>query len=61
MTWWPDPGIRRGALRVLPRTDGRWIVIDERRPVGDRTVALELSRDAAACALDRLAAAEDLA
>ncbi len=33
-----DPGIQYGALRVLPRTDGFWIVYDVRRPIGKRTV-----------------------
>jgi hypothetical protein len=34
----PDPGIAHGAFRVLPRTDGLWVVVDERRPPGYRTV-----------------------
>lgn len=35
---YPDPGVSFGAFRVLPRTDGRWAVVDERRPVGNQTV-----------------------
>jgi hypothetical protein len=34
----PDPGITFGSFRVLQRTDQVWIVIDERRPIGKRTV-----------------------
>jgi len=34
----PDPGLQFGAFRVLPRTDGRWAVCDERRPPGEQTV-----------------------
>jgi len=33
-----DPGIRHGHFRVLPRTDGLWVVIDEREPPGYQTV-----------------------
>lgn len=36
----PDPGLQFGAFRVLPRTDGTFAVIDERRPAGDRTVMI---------------------
>lgn len=31
--------IQFGPFRVLQRVDGPFIVIDERRPLGDRTVA----------------------
>lgn len=34
----PDPNITFGAFRVLPRTDGGHVVVDERRDPGDRTV-----------------------
>lgn len=34
-----DPMIQFGPFRVLQRVDGPFIVIDERRPLGDRTVA----------------------
>jgi hypothetical protein len=33
-----DPDIAFGAFRILPRTDGRWAIIDERKPPGYRTV-----------------------
>lgn len=39
LTYFRDPGIRRGPLRVLPRTDGTFIVFDERRPLGRGAVA----------------------
>jgi hypothetical protein len=47
-------------LRLVPRTDGRCAVIDERRPFGDRTV--EVTRDEASgfVALKRRADAEGL-
>jgi hypothetical protein len=35
----PDPGIVHGSFRVLQRTDGVYIVVDQRRPPGDRTIA----------------------
>lgn len=34
----PDPGIRVGRFRVLRRVDGPLIVVDEARPLGQRTV-----------------------
>lgn len=44
----PDPGIEVGPYRILPRADSRWVVYDERLPVGARTVAACDSREAAA-------------
>lgn len=35
---WPDPDIRHGHLRVLPRTTGDFVVIDERRKPGKRVL-----------------------
>lgn len=35
---YPDPGIQHGAFRVLPRTDGTWFVMDDRRPPGEGLV-----------------------
>jgi hypothetical protein len=55
---WPDPGLVRGPLRVLPRTDGMWIVYDERRPIGTRQRAVSASLDGAIDALNELADAE---
>ena len=34
----PDPEVSFGAFRVLPRTDGKWIVYDARRGLGRRTL-----------------------
>lgn len=34
----PDPGIQHGHFRVLPRTDGGFVVVDDRRPVADQAV-----------------------
>lgn len=34
----PDPGLEYGHFRILPRTDGLWIVVDSRRAPGKRTV-----------------------
>lgn len=36
----PDPGVEIGPWRVLPRADGKWILYDERRPLGQRTAAV---------------------
>jgi hypothetical protein len=41
----PDPDIIFGAFRVLPRTDGKWAVVDERRPPGERTVHVATKKD----------------
>jgi len=41
---YPDPGVRRGPLRVLPRTDLHYIVVDERRPMGDQVVFIGQAR-----------------
>ncbi len=35
---YPDPEVQHGAFRVLPRTDGGFVVVDTRRPPGQRTV-----------------------
>ncbi len=34
----PDPGLTYGHFRVLPRTDGKWAVFDDRRKPGESTV-----------------------
>lgn len=34
----PDPGIRFGSFRVLQRTDGPFVIIDERLPPGSQVV-----------------------
>lgn len=34
----PDPNVEHGAFRVLPRTDGGYIIVDTRRPPGRQTV-----------------------
>jgi hypothetical protein len=51
---------RRGPLRVYPRTDGRHIVVDARRPAGERTVAVEVKAEEAYEALNRIADAEGI-
>jgi hypothetical protein len=38
MNHFPDPDVQHGHLRVLPVTSGGYVVIDERRPVGKKTV-----------------------
>jgi hypothetical protein len=50
----PDPGITIGRFRVLPRTDGRWIVYDPERPFARRTVEVGTTRDAAILLARRL-------
>lgn len=45
---YPDPDIRYGHFRVLPRTDGMFIVYDERRPAANRTVKVFRTQKAAA-------------
>lgn len=39
-----DPEVRIGALRLMQRTDGKWIAVDERRAPGDRTVFVDKER-----------------
>ncbi len=43
----PDPDLVHGHFRVLPRTDGKWIVYDDRRAPGKRTVRVFRKRDEA--------------
>lgn len=51
-----DPGTTFGPYRVLQRVDGPFLVVDERRPLGDRTVArYDGQRDAEADARQRYA------
>lgn len=38
MSHYPDPDVECGSFRVLPRTDGLYVVIDTRRQPGARTV-----------------------
>ena len=35
---YPDPDIQHGSFRVFPRTDGGYVIVDERRKPGRRTV-----------------------
>jgi hypothetical protein len=35
---YPDPDVQHGAFKVLPRTDGGFVVVDTRRKLGKRTV-----------------------
>jgi len=43
----PDPDVKYGAFRVLPRTDGKYIVVDERLPAGKRIVKVFVQLKAA--------------
>lgn len=49
-----DPGIEYGNFRVLPRTDGGFVVIDGRRKPGKQTVGQKFRQleDAARAAHD---------
>jgi hypothetical protein len=49
----PDPGIEHGNFRVLPRTDGGYVVVDGRRKPGKQTVGgkFRTLEDAAQAAL----------
>jgi hypothetical protein len=49
-----DPQIAVGPLRVLPRTDGRWIVFDERAPLGKMDVYVGATQADAIDAAKRL-------
>lgn len=53
----PDPGISFGPFHVYQRADQAWIVVDERRPLGKRTV---LVREGGAAKKEAAAAAEKL-
>ncbi len=44
---WPDPDIRHGHFRVLPRTDGTFAVLDDRLPAGKQTIRVFRSLSAA--------------
>ena len=46
MTIVKDPETRIGALRLLQRTDGDWIAVDESLPPGRRTVQKHADREA---------------
>jgi len=35
---YPDPDVRFGAFRVLPRTDGGYVIVDTRRKPGKQAV-----------------------
>lgn len=48
-----DPGVSHGVFQVLPRTDGRWIVYDPRRPIAKRTVRVFKTMKDAALAAER--------
>ena len=51
---------RRGPFVVHPRTDGRYVVFDTRRPWNDRVVDVECSADDALEAANRRADAEGI-
>jgi hypothetical protein len=52
----PDPGLFCGPYRILTRTDGRWVVVDERMPPGARSAAIVDTKDAALAEAKRLVA-----
>lgn len=49
-----DPNITIGPYRVLTRTDGKWILVDDRLPLGERTAAIRTSKDAILACAERL-------
>ena len=49
----PDPDIQIGAFRVLPRTDGKWAIVDTRRPAGQRTIHVAKSKQDAVTVAQR--------
>lgn len=51
-----DPGIEKGPFKILPRTDGSWIIIDSRRPLFEMTVYRSKSREGCERKLRLLAA-----
>ena len=50
----PDPGILVGCYRIMTRTDGRWVVVDERMPPGARSAAIAEIKDSAIAEAKRL-------
>ncbi len=50
-----DAAHTRGALRILPRTDGAFALVDERRPLGNRTLGAYQTADVARHALESIA------
>ena len=40
-----DPEVRIGALRLLQRTDGKWIAVDEKLPPGEQAVRMSDDRE----------------
>lgn len=53
LTHFPDPDIRFGHFRVLPRTDGHWAVCDDRRAPGYQTVKTFTKKDTAIKAAEK--------
>jgi hypothetical protein len=51
----PDPDIQFGHFRVLPRTDGKWAVIDLRRDPGARTIKAFSKKETAVEAAEKWA------
>lgn len=51
-----DPGITIGAYRILARTDGRFVVFDDRQPPGEMAAAIVDTKDAAVAAAKALVA-----
>lgn len=53
---WPDPLIERGPYKVLPRTDGKFAVVDTRAPFGADAAAVVGSKEDATVVAERLVA-----
>lgn len=51
-----DPHVAFGRFRVLPRTDGRWIVVDPARALGQQTAADAATLAQATTECERLSA-----
>ena len=49
-----DPDVHIGRYRVLARTDGQYAIVDESRPLGDRTIALARTVDEAKKKVEKL-------
>lgn len=49
-----DPMLEVGPYKILPRTDGKWIVFDKGKPLGQATVAVADTKDAAVAAAEKI-------
>jgi hypothetical protein len=44
MAHYPDPDVTIGVFRILPQTDGGYVIVDTRRPPGRRTVGKKFKK-----------------